>query len=1496
MELINDRLKALSNEQRMLLEKKLKEKSINLSAKVLGDDRYKTINAVEEREYYIASSAQKRMYLINKMTGEQTAYNIPSAYIIEGKVDINTFEECFRILIKRHEALRTSFATIDNEIVQKIHKNVDFNITYSELDEENIDIAINEFIKPFDLTQAPLFRVSLLKLSEDRYLFLNDMHHIISDGTSMGILVRDLADIYNGEPLKENRLQYRDYSVWQNELLKSGVIQKQEEYWTNLLSGELPVLNLPEDFPRPNVRSFEGSSVEFEVGAELTGKLNTIAKETGSTLYMVLVAAYNILLKKYTGQNDIIVGTPVAGRLNADLQNIIGMFVNTLVLRNFPEGEKTFTDFLKEVRQNALKAYENQDYQFEDLVDKLNFKRDMTRNPLFDTMFVLQNMQSDAAQIGSLRFVPYKVDNQVAKFDITLDAQEYAENISFSIAYCTRLFKKETIESVSRCYVNILKEIAEDPEKRISKIEILSEEEKKQLLFDFNDTKNKYPDKTIHKLFEEQAERTPYEVAVIYEDKEITYKELNEKSNRVARELIKRGVSADKVVGILMDTSIEMVMAIFGVLKAGGAFLPINTGHPAERVKFILEDSRAVMLLTNRSFEGKVPFGCKILSVESAINSCSDGSNIGYVSGPDDLAYIIYTSGTTGKPKGVMIEHRGIYNTIMFRKELFQLNKDDVTLQLFSYSFDGFMTSFFTPVVSGATVVLLNEIGVKDPHALRNSIVKYGVTHFIMVPPLYKALLELLEPQDMKSLRIVVLAADKLSLAIVSESKQKNPELEIVNEYGPTECSVLSTLSRGIRTDSPITIGKPISNIMVHIVDKDNALVPLMVAGELCLSGVGLARGYVNNTELTNEKFVPNPFLEGERMYKTGDLARWLPDGSIEFMGRIDHQVKIRGYRIEPSEIENRLLEHGAVKSAVVVDREDENGNKYLCAYVVELSEVDVIELKEFLLLEFAEYMIPSFFVKLDEIPVSPNGKIDRKALPEPDRSHAVTNQYVASKNNMEHNIVKVWERVLGMENIGTNDNFFELGGDSIKAIQVVSMLSVNYDVSINDLFEHPTIAKLAQNVSYNKDKLKRKIEEIKLFMSNPSDAALNQAPNEKLEADLQAYYRQNDKYKNLDLSLKKDYKNILLIGGSGYLGMHILYDLLSGTATNVYLLVRGRDINEAKERILSKFKYYFEEYTFEKFKDRIFIFNGDLAMECFGLDQKVYAELTCKIDCVINSAANVRHYGHFKDFYNINVEGTRRIVDFANSEIKKDIHHISTMSVGMGKIEGKEYQLFTEYSADLGQNTNSNYINTKLEAESLLYKARNEGLKINIYRVGNLVFDYNSGIFQENIAENWFYSEMKAYLKLGFVPDISEKTMEFSFVDFVSKAILLLFDRSELENETYHIMNNYNISISDLGKFIKSSGYDLDILHFEKFMDYIYDNYNNESIREYIYILLNNFLESPQEAQTVFVKKCDKTNLLLKQLGFSWVTPSELNIERMIKHCEKVGFLESPK
>lgn len=1492
MELINDRLKALSNEQRMLLEKKLKERNINLSSKVLGDDRYKNINAVEEREYYIASSAQKRMYLINKMTGEQTAYNMPSAYIIEGKIDINTFEESFRTLIKRHESLRTSFATIDDEIVQKIHKNVNFNINYSEVNEENTDIAIKEFIKPFDLTQAPLFRVSLLKLSEDRYLFLNDMHHIISDGTSMGILVRDLADIYNGKPLKENRLQYRDYSVWQNELLKSGVIKRQEEYWINLLSGELPALNMPEDFPRPNVRSFEGGSVEFEVGAELTGKLNTLAKETDSTLYMVLVAAYNVLLKKYTGQNNILIGTPVAGRLNADLQNIIGMFVNTLVLRNFPEGEKTFKDFLKEVRQNALQAYENQDYQFEDLVDKLNLKRDMTRNPLFDTMFVLQNMQSDTAQIGTLKFVPYKIDNPVAKFDITLDAQEYAEKISFSFGYCTKLYKKETIERLSRSFANILNEIAKDPEKKLSKIDILSEEEKKQLLFDFNATKNKYPDKTIHKLFEEQVERTPYEVAVSYEDTEITYKELNEKSNRVARELIKRGVSSGKVVGILMDTSIEMVMAIFGVLKAGGAFLPINTGHPAERVKFILEDSSAVLLLTNRIFEGKLPFGCKMLTVESAVNSCSDSSNIGYISEPDDLAYIIYTSGTTGKPKGVMIEHKGIFNTIMFRKELFQLNKEDVTLQLFSYSFDGFMTSFFTPVVSGAKVVLLNEMGVKDPHTLKNSIVKHGVTHFIMVPPLYKALLELLEPQDMKNLRIVVLAADKLSPAIVSESKQKNPELEIVNEYGPTECSVLSTLSRGIGSDTQITIGKPISNIRVHIVDKDNALVPLMVAGELCLSGVGLARGYVNNVELTKEKFVPNPFVSGERMYKTGDLARWLADGSIEFLGRIDHQVKIRGYRIEPSEIENRLLEHGAVKSAVVIDREDENSNKYLCAYIVELSEVDVMELKEFLLQEFPEYMIPSFFVKLDEIPVSSNGKIDRKGLPEPDRSHAVTSQYVASKNNMEHSIVKVWEKVLGMENIGTNDNFFDLGGDSIKAIQVVSMLSVNYDISINDLFEHPTIAKLAQKVRYNKDKLKRKIEEIKLYMSNPVDADLKQSLNEKLEADLQAYCKQNDTYKNLDLSLRKDYGNILLIGGTGYLGMHILYDLLSGTAAKVYLLVRGRDINEAKERILSKFKYYYDEFTFKKFEDRIFVYNGDLKRECFGLDQKVYTELTNKIDCVINSAANVRHYGHFEAFYNINVEGTRRIVDFANSEIKKDIHHISTMSVGMGKIEGKEYQLFTEYSADLGQNTNSNYINTKLEAESVLYKARNEGLKINIYRVGNLVFDYNSGIFQDNIDENWFYSEMKAYLKLGFVPDISEKTMEFSFVDSVSKAILLLFDRSELENETYHISNPNNISISDLGKFIKSSGYDLSILRFEKFMDYIYDNYNNESIREYIYILLNNFLESPQEAQTVFVKKCDKTNLLLKQLGFSWVPPSEFNIEKMIKHCERVGFL----
>ena len=1037
---------------------------------------YKSIQPIEEREYYPASSAQKRLYVLSGMEAGDTAYNMPGVIIMKGNLDREKLAEVFRQIVEKHESLRTSFDMLEGKVIQRVHKDAVLELGYMEVEngEENEDIRIQEYMKdfvsPFDLGKAPLVRTRLVKLEEGRHLLMFDMHHIISDGVSIGILLKEIASLYGGRNLPKLKVQYRDFSVWQEEKLKTEVIKKQEEYWLNVFSEEIPVLNMPTDYQRPAVQSFEGNTISFEAKGELVKGLKKTATDMGATMYMVLLGAYNVLLSKYADQEDVVVGTPIAGRPHADLQGIIGMFVNTLAMRNYPEGNKTVKEFLQEVKENSLRAYENQDYQFEDLVEKIQIKRDIRRNPLFDVMFVLQNEDSGEMNVPGLSLKPYEFENKISKFDMTLNAVEEGDRIAFNLEYCTKLFKKETIERFVKHYINILREISEKPYQKISEIEMLTAEEKEKILYKFNDTKVKYPkDKTIYELFEEQVEKTPDNVAVVYEEKQLTYRELNERAYQLARVLRDRGVRPDSIAGIMVERSIEMIVGILGILKSGGAYLPIDPLYPKERIEYMLSDSGTGILLTNkRLFDGsKAEFNGLIMDLYDRNLYAGEETNLENINSSNDLAYVIYTSGTTGKPKGVMIEHQSIANTIQWRREEYKLDSTDNVLQLFSYSFDGFLTSFFTPIISGSRTILLSDLDAKDPVRIKNCIEFKRITHFICVPALYSPIMEVITDKEASSLRIVTLAGDKLTSNLIAKTKQISTKLELVNEYGPTESSVASTIFRNIQPDKEVTIGNPIANTKIYIVNKNNRIQPIGLAGELCIAGEGLARGYLNRPELTLEKFTPNPFVPGTKMYRTGDLARWLPDGNIEFLGRIDHQVKIRGFRIELGEIETQLLKHENIKEAVVVARERGNREKYLCAYIVADREITVMELKEYLSKGLPDYMLPSFFVQLDKLPLTPNGKVDRKVLPEPDGSINTGVEYEAPSNEIEEKLAVVWQSILGVSPVGVNNNFFDLGGDSIKAIQVRSALKDKFglEMEVKDLFVNNTIRKLSANV-----------------------------------------------------------------------------------------------------------------------------------------------------------------------------------------------------------------------------------------------------------------------------------------------------------------------------------------------------------------------------------------------------------------------------------------------
>ncbi len=1042
-------------------------KSLGEYIRNLDKSMHSSIENVEESEQYALSSAQKRMYILNQIKDVGVSYNIPMIMVIEGKLNTSQFEKTIKELVKRHESFRTAFELIEGEPVQKVYEEVDFKIIYDELRENRIKNKIEEFIKPFDLSKAPLLRVELLKLSKNKHLFMMDTHHIISDGISMRIFIKEFISLYEEKKLPGLRIQYKDFSHWQNNILETKIVEKQKEYWLAKFNDKIPVLNMPTDYTRPAVRSFEGDLVNFEIEKKLVEEINKLAAKTGTTLYMVLLGAYNVLLSKYTDQEDIVVGTPVAGRRHSDLDNIIGMFVNTVAMRNYPKGEKSFKEFLDSVKKTALEAYENQDYQFEELISNLDIARDLSKNPLFDVMFTLQNIDIGNIEIEGLKFRPYEFENKISKFDITLSAIELKDKIIFSLEYCTKLFKRETIERLSKHYVNILKEVTKNVEIKLSEIELLSQEEKKQLIYDFNNTKTKYPkDKTIHELFEEQVKNTPNNIAIVYEDKQLTYSELNKKSNYLAKVLRDKSVKADTVVGIMMEKSLEMIIGILGILKAGGAYLPIDTEYPQHRIRHIIDDSNAKMLLSKSYFIDGIDFSGEIIDIENLINSVEELPNLPNINKPEDLAYIIYTSGSTGKPKGVAVEQKNVVRLVK-NTNYIKLKRNHRILQTGAIAFDASTFEIWGALLNGLPLYLINNDVLMNVKKLEQFIQKNKISTMWLTSPLFNQISKE-KSEIFEKLEYLLVGGDVLSTKHINNVRSKNKKINIINGYGPTENTTFSTCFH-INKDyeENIPIGKPIANSTCYVLNKHGRLQPVGVYGELYVGGDGLARGYINNKELTKEKFIDNPFIKGERVYKTGDLVRWLEDGNIEFLGRIDHQVKIRGFRIELSEIELQLLKNERIKEAVVIAKEDGGGNKYICAYIVGTVKFNVKDLREYLLKELPEYMIPSYFLQLETMPLTSNGKVDRKRLPELEGEINTGIEYEAPRNEIEEKLVEIWEDILNVERIGINDNFFEIGGHSLKATSLVNRIwkELNIEISLKEIFKDATIKGLADYI-----------------------------------------------------------------------------------------------------------------------------------------------------------------------------------------------------------------------------------------------------------------------------------------------------------------------------------------------------------------------------------------------------------------------------------------------
>ena len=1036
------------------------------------------------------SFAQQRLWFIDQLAPNSALYNIVAPVHLRGALNVAALQMALDMMVSRHEALRTRFASVDGAPKQVITeaRPVDFRTTdlsaiaAAARKEEAYKLLRDDARRPFNLSSDLMLRATLLKLEAEEHIFLAVLHHIAADGWSLGVFFREFSALYEafsqGQSVSLPALpvQYADFAVWQRQSLQGEVLDAQLHYWKKQLAGIPSVLELPTDHPRPAVQTYRGARQPLTLTKSTVEALEGLGRREGTTLFMTLLAAFKILLHRYTNQDDIVVGSPTAGRSRMEIEGLIGFFVNNLVLRTDLSGDPTFRELLGRVRETALEAYKHENLPFEKLVEELHPQRALSHHPIFQVLFALQNFPILEAKLSGLTLTPVMLNSDMERFELALWMGEGTERMgsieSSSVGYNADLFDAATIARLVGHLQNLLHAIIVDPNRRISDLPLLTGAERRQILEDWNDTKRVYSaGATYPKLFEAQAERTPNAVAIVFEGAQLTYRELNARANQLAHQLRKLGVVPDMLVGVYLERSIEMVVALLGILKAGGAYVPLDPTYPSDRLSFMVEDARLSVLVTQPELIDKLPaHQARLVTLTTDWGQFSGQSEENPAPNSDatNLAYVIYTSGSTGKPKGVQIPRGALANFLQSMRERPAITSQDTLLAVTTLSFDIAGLELHLPLSVGARVVLMRREDGADGGKLGDKIKNSGATIMQATPATWRLLLES-GWQGNKQLKLLC-GGEALPRELADQLIGKSASLW--NMYGPSETTIWSTVHQVSSTEGPVLVGRPIANTRIYILDRYMQPTPVGVPGELCIGGVGVARGYLNRAELTEEKFLPDPFCDqpGARIYRTGDLARYLADGNIELLGRIDHQVKVRGFRIELGEIEAVLREHPALRDAVVLAREDVPGDKRLVGYVVAASPFPTTgELRSFLQRKLPDYMVPGVFVFLEALPLTPNQKVDRRALPAPDTARPeLESVFVAAESGVEKTLAEIWRAVLGVERVGIHDNFFDLGGHSLLLAKVHSQLqtALGHEVAMIDLFRYSTISALAKYLS----------------------------------------------------------------------------------------------------------------------------------------------------------------------------------------------------------------------------------------------------------------------------------------------------------------------------------------------------------------------------------------------------------------------------------------------
>ena len=1435
---------------------------------------------------YPLTHQQKSIWYMEKLYPDTSIGVVAATLRLKGAIDLDRIEAAINLFIEKNDAIRFRISEESGEPIQYIEP-------YERLSFERYEFSSNEELYrwdetqsalPFQLTNSPLFYFALIRVGENDGGLYVRFHHLISDAWTMSLLGNHVIEYYSalqeGIPFDATPLpSYISHIEDENKYLTSQRFQRDKIYWEEKFENWQEVCTL-KNRKKSGITS-RAKRRTLVLPQKLSSKIHEYCRGKGVSEFSLFIAAVSMYLNRVAGKENLVLGTTLLNRFNAAEKSTAGMYASLGVPLSIPiRYDMNFESFVELVSKEILSALRHQKYPYDMLLRHVREKQKTSDN-LFDIVLTYQNSKFEKELFyGNYNTRWHFNGHQVESLLINLNDRDHEGQLIVDYDYLVDLFCTTEIDFIHQHIINLLWHALDNPLKEIEHLNMLSEKERKKILYRFNETEYEFPsDKTMPQLLDEQAVKTPDNMAVACGERAITYRELSERSNRLAVQLQSLGVGKDCVVGLVFYRSIEMVVAVWGVMKAGGAYLPIDPDSPDERADHMLTECGTEVVLTHHAAKFKSGYSCKVLNLDEPESYAEMGAQPKDYPNPGDLAYVIYTSGSTGNPKGAMLEHMGLVNRLWWMQRSYPLNQESVILQKTPYTFDVSVWELMLWALTGAQVYMLPPGAEKDPAIIIDTIKKQRVTTMHFVPSMLNAFLQYLESskrtEELACLQRVFASGEALGLEQVRRFNRllNRPfGTELYNLYGPTEATVdvsYFDCSPDIMLNC-VPIGRPIDNTRLYILDPHLNLLPIGISGELYISGVGLARGYIGQPELTNERFLPDPYRPGERIYKTGDLARWFAQGDIEYLGRLDHQIKIRGFRVELGEIENCLVQHIDISDAVVIGI-DFAGQKHLCAYYVSNRELAPRDLRAHIQKKLPEYMVPSFFVRMQVLPISANGKIDRKLLPLP----LIANEkrsYIPPENKIEARLCQVVEDILKLERVGIEENLFELGADSLSVIGILTQI---YDdglgLSAADFYSCANIRELAARASGLTIP-----EEDLLDIETPI------IPFEQWETDTDS--------NAMSETVPKVLGNVLLTGSTGFLGAHILQELLTHTDSTIHCLVRAKDNQDAAHRLEEIMGFYFGEEEKIQLSHRIRPVCGDVSQPRFGLNKEDYISLGRTVDTVIHSAAMVKYLGHYDQIRQINVEGTQEVIDFCNC-FNCFLGHVSTVSItGNYLVEQDVTELFTEQDFYVGQNYKGNiYVRSKFEGENRVLKAiREDKLRAVIFRMGNLTGRHLDGKFQNNMAESAFYSAMKEVVISGMVSEkIMTEELEFSPVDSSARVILLLLSNLNSEGRIYHLMNPKTIGMKKLISELKTLGI---FIHPQGSGERAVTEITPQAVTGgSVYLMPGGELAYGAPIRI----NADYTVGALEKLGFVWPEIDQGYLSRMLEYMRKNQFLE---